>query len=190
MMNRLKASERRTLLVAFALLTGALLMFRGLPSWQRWNHQLQRDLGNARIDVATMKQSVANVTALQDTLTSRSERVVGLGNWIFSDDSPAGSAAALGSRVSRILTDVGLNVESMQVLSDTTVHRDFAELNARFRASGTYASLMHAVVRLEAGPPMLAVRSMQLRRSSGPDSPVLEIDVTIAGLSFHVEEDR
>lgn len=189
-MMRLTSSERRTALAAVIILASGVIAFRGVPSWFRWNHQLQDSASNVLAEARAAEDLVLAIPELRQTLVERSEQVIALGPWTIGGDTPDAAAATLGQTLSALCGAAGLQIESLQVSSDTLVWSDFAEITARLTLVGTYHSLLSGLTRLENGHPMLDVTALAIRRVGGSADDYgqnLQIDLTVTGIAFNVE---
>lgn len=189
-MMTLTSSERRTALAAVIILASGVIAFRGVPSWFRWNQQLQDSASSVLAEARAAEELVLAIPALRQTLVERSEQVVALGPWTIGGDTPDAAAATLGQTLSSLCGAAGLQIESLQVSSDTLAWDDFAEITARLTLVGTYHSLLSGLTRLENGHPMLTVTALAIRRVGGTADDYeqnLRVDLTVAGLAFNVE---
>lgn len=177
------AAHRRAYVLTRILLGGVLVAT--LPSAIRWRQE--------RIDLAIDASETARRARgmldgrryLADTLVARTLVLDRARQRLISGRSGGSATGALATFLSQSADDVGLSVVGMRMSTDTTDLR-FLRVTAHVDAAGDISGLMQFLLLVEAGEPLLEVRTLTVTPAAdrAPEaSEHLSAQLVISGLA-------
>ena len=185
----LAARDSRALTWGGLLLLIVLLVFRGVPAFQRWDSHVRDDARMADADLARARAAITNARVVNDSLIARQRRFVALAPRIVGGDSPSAAAATLGSLVSGAAELAGMTIGSVQVSSDTAARGVFVRVSATADVTGDITGVTAMIASLEGGPALLAVRELTIVQpdpAAGADrAETLRVQLRVEGLALN-----
>ncbi|MDB4949561.1 MAG: hypothetical protein JWM27_2210, partial [Gemmatimonadetes bacterium] len=126
--------------------------------------------------------------ARADSLDARRGRLVDLAPAILDGRTPAAAAATLAAIVSGAAAQAGMQLNAVQVRSDSAGPGVFTRVAVQADATGDVRQVAHMLQLLERGPELLAVRGLSVTGAQ-PDSPdaqpeALHLELTVEGLAL------
>jgi hypothetical protein len=183
----LTTRERRTLVSGVTLIFCLFVIFRGIPMWQAWQATQLQEETHATLALERAERSLVDLGRTRDSLAARTTRLASLAHMVLPGESPTASGANLAGIVAKITTRAKVKLGSVQVAADTLGTGAFARVQIRGDFTGDITGTLDALVMLERGPVLLAIRELsisQLEPGAGDDRPeVLHVEFLIEGLT-------
>lgn len=191
----ISARDRRALaLGAFGIVT-AIGAARAVPALRQWAETSQESARELLLETARADVTVRAASALQDSMSVRSERFVALAPALLDGTSAATAAATLASLISGAAATSDAKLGSVHVQADTTTHessgtatRTFARVSVRASVTADVRGLSKLLLALERGPILLAVEELTVTQpefaadASRPE--MLQVELVVSGLAF------
>lgn len=161
---RLGMNQRdRRALIAGAVVIGSLFAFsRGLPAWRAWRHDAHEEAIAATTDLARARALLRFGRPLTDSLSARGDRMIALAPALLGGESPAAAGATLAGLVSGAAASAGVRLGAVQIRPDSLAPTAFTRIAIRADATGDVRGVTRMLASLEAGPTLLAVRSLSI----------------------------
>ncbi len=192
--------DRRTLSRGAVTISVLLLASKGVPAWFAWTRDTRMAAADVTAEAARADATIAAMPVLRDSLRARSGRALALAPLILEGDSPAASAAALGSLVSDAASDAGVRLGGIHPRVDSTTaagsparasgtHRGaFAEVVVQGELTGDIVGVTQFLADLEHGPALLRFRELTISQPE-PAAPTsrmeaLHVEFTVDGLAL------
>lgn len=184
------ARDRRALTAGAALVLAAILVVRILPAALR-HYQATRAATAARLaTLARAREAVRSAQLVRDSFALAAQQLVALAPKLVPGSTAAEAAANLTSELSAAADRAGLHVVAFDALPDNAAGT-FVPIALRGELEGDVAALAAFLQAVEAGPLVLAVRSLAilaadpLERQPGPER--LRIEMVVAGWRLRSE---
>jgi hypothetical protein len=182
----LSTRDRRALLLGGSALALATVGLRGLPALLGWTTSERVQLQRIEFAIEDARREAAALPWMRDSAIVRRMRARALDPLFLRGASPSLAAAYLANELSDDAKASDLQMAALQAdPSDST--QSIQYVRARASVSGDLKAVMRFIARVEAGPPMLAVREVSLSARDGQASAqhpeVIHADIVIEGIA-------
>jgi len=157
-----------------------------VPALLTWERGVRDAASRNEEKLGRAKLLLRRAAQVQDSLKSRSARVVALAPALLGGDSPATASATLAGIVSGAAARANVRIGALQLSADTATRGVFTRVSVHGDATGDIAGITAMLSALEGGPTLLAIRELSITQPE-PGAPsdhaeALRVELAVVGL--------
>jgi len=178
--------DRRALLFGACVMLIVLVGRNVVPALLTWERGVRDAASRNEEKLGRAKLLLRRAAQVQDSLKSRSARVVALAPALLGGDSPATASATLAGIVSGAAARANVRIGALQLSADTATRGVFTRVSVHGDATGDIAGITAMLSALEGGPTLLAIRELSITQPE-PGAPsdhaeALRVELAVVGL--------
>jgi hypothetical protein len=178
--------DRRALVFGACMILIVLVGRNVVPALFTWQRGVRDAASRNEEKLGRAKLSLGRAARVQDSLKSRSARLVALAPALLGGDSPATASATLAGIVSGAAARSNVRIGALQLSADTATRGVFTRVSVHGDATGDIAGITAMLSALEGGPTLLAIRELSITQPE-PGAPsdhaeALRVELAVVGL--------
>ncbi|HSU93718.1 MAG TPA: type II secretion system protein GspM [Gemmatimonadaceae bacterium] len=178
--------DRRALVIGVCVTLIVLVGRNALPALFTWRRAAREAASRNEEKLDRAKLSLRRAAQVQDSLKSRSIRVVALAPALLGGGSPATASATLAGIVSGAAARSNVRIGALQLSADTATRGVFTRVSVHGDATGDIAGITAMLGALEGGPTLLAISELSITQPE-PGAPsdhaeALRVELAVVGL--------
>ena len=178
--------DRRALVIGACVILIVLVVRNVVPALLTWQRGVRDAASRNEEKLGRANLSLRRAAQVQDSLRSRSARVVALAPAVLGGDSPATASATLAGIVSGAAARSNVRIGALQLSADTAARGIFTRVSVHGDATGDITGITTMLGALEGGPTLLAVRELSITQPE-PGAPsdhaeALRVELAVVGL--------
>ncbi|MDR0786907.1 MAG: hypothetical protein LBG44_03475 [Gemmatimonadota bacterium] len=193
-MSSLSPRERLMLTLGAAVIAFLLVFVKGIPALLVWQSEQVAEVREAVLQAARAEEGVQALAALRDSLEQRHHQLAEQNASLLREETISSAAGALTTHLSRMAARSSIQLDGLQIRSDSVWTGTHARVAVRAGATGDVRAITRFLADLEAGRPLVVVREFSISQpmpAAAPYEPEtlrLELLVEALALSGPAEE--